>query len=324
MKVMLLNAQGYKDISPLVASITWSGDLQQAARKLEVNLAVSPHDAYLPKITIGLGNMLKLQTDDGVELMQGFVFSQQMSCEGNELQLTAFDGLIYLTKSQMSYNFRDMTAEAITRKVCGDLGIVPGNIIATGINQSCIALAKTGYEIIKTAYTAASRQTGKKYLPMMNQGKLDVIEKGIVVAAYELNNKTNLSNASYSESAENMVNRVVITDEKGNIIGRVQNDQWMKDYGLLQTIYQKEMDKDAAAAASSMLQDLERKASAEALGNTACITGKAVEVREPHTDLKGRFYIDGDTHNWKNGQHTMSLELEWDNKMDTGGIADAG
>ncbi len=322
MKVILLNSEGYKDLSPIVTSITWSGDLEQAARKLEVSLAVSPHDSYLPKIKTSLGNMLKLQTDDGNEILKGFIFSRELSYNGNELQLTAFDGLIYLTKSQMSFNFQNMTAEAITSKVCSDLGIIPGNIIATGIKQSYIAQARSGYEIIITVYTNASKQNGKKYLPVMNQGKLDVIEVGQKVVDYKLDNEYCLTNSTYSETIENMINRVIITDDKCNRIGSVQNDQWMKDYGMLQAVYQKEQDENSDIVASNMLKDRERKATVEALGNIECVTGRAVKVNEPYTgitDIGEReriFYINSDTHTWTDGKYTMSLILEWEKQLD--------
>lgn len=320
MKIVLLNGEGYQDISPVATSVAWSGALNQAARKLEVSLAVSPHDHYLPQVKTGLGNMLKLHAEDGRELLKGFIFSRELSYNGSELQLTAYDGLIYLTKSQMSYNFQNMTAEAITAKVCGDLGIIPGHLIATGVTQSYIAQAKTGYDIIMTAYTKASRQTGKKYLAMMNQGRLDVIEVGAVAAHYTLNNQHNLTHAGYTETIENMVNRVIITDDQGNRVGQVQNDQWMKDYGLLQAVCQKEPGKNPDTAARSMLKDRERQASIEALGNTGCLTGKAVMITEPYTGLtqpeEQKMFIINDTHTWSDGKYTMSLALEYEAQMD--------
>jgi hypothetical protein len=317
MKVILVNTEGYKDITQLVTSITWSGDYQQAARKLDITVAVSPHDVYLPKVFIGPGQMLKLQTNDGTELIKSFVFSRQKSYQGTDMQITAYDGLIYLTKSQMSYNFKNMTAEAITTKVCNDLGIIPGNIISTGIaQQSYLAQGKTGYEIIMTAYTAASKQNGKKYLPIMNNGKLDVIEKGAVTASYVLDNGLNLTNATYSDSLESMVNRVIITDDKGNTVGKVENAEWMKSYGMIQAIYQREQGKDANIIASGMLKGLERKASVDALGNIECITGRAIEIKEPYTGLSGLFFIDSDTHTWQNGQYSMNLTVSFQNMMD--------
>jgi len=77
------------------------------------------------------------------------------------MQITAYDGLIYLTKSKGTYNFKKMTAEAITKKVAGDFGISVGTLASTGIGQSFIADSQGIYDIIMQAYTGAAKQNGK-------------------------------------------------------------------------------------------------------------------------------------------------------------------
>mgnify|MGYP001470679857 CR=1 FL=1 len=66
-----------KDITEIVTSITWSGDYKQAARALEFGIAVHPHDAYLPRITLKMGDMVALIDDKGKELFQGYVFFKE-------------------------------------------------------------------------------------------------------------------------------------------------------------------------------------------------------------------------------------------------------
>ncbi|HHV75533.1 MAG TPA: hypothetical protein GXX41_13045 [Thermoanaerobacterium sp.] len=317
MKILLISNNSTLDISQLVTSIVWSGDYQQAARKLEINIAASPTDYYLPKVNITLGNMLKLLTDDGIELFQGYVFYRGKSISSNDLKITAYDGLIYLTKSKGTYNFKNITAEAITRKVAGDFNIPVGTLASTGIVQSFIADSQTIYDIIMQAYTGASKQNGKKYMPIMQQGKLNIIEKGKTVVNYVLSPDGNIQDATYSESIENMIDRVKIYDENKNLIGTVENADWIKLYGVLQDVYAKEKDKDAQTVAKNMLKGVEQTASLSGvLGNTDCITGNAVQVKEPYTGLVGLFYIDTDTHTWQNGQYTMDLGLSFQNVMD--------
>lgn len=314
MKVQLISDK-VSDISELVESITWSGDYQQAARRLEVSLVSSPTDYYLPKVDVKLGNMLKLLTDEGKELFRGYVFYRERSTVG--IKVTAYDGLVYLTKSKATYNFKKMTAEAITKKVAGDFGIPVGNLISTGIVQSFIADSQRIYDIIMQAYTGASKQNGKKYMPIMREGKLNVLEKGKVVVKYVLSSDSNIQDATYSESIENMINRVKIYDENKKLVGTVENAEWIKLYGVLQDVYVKEKDKDAKTVAKSMLKGMERSASLMGvLGNTDCITGCAVMVKEPYTGLNGLFYIDNDTHTWRDGQYTMALGLNFQNVMD--------
>lgn len=321
MKVLLLNGKETKDISQIVTTITWSGDHQQATRKLEINVAVSL-DQYLPKINIALGNMLKLLTDDNIELFRGYVFYKEKSNFISEMKITAYDGLIYLLKSKGTYNFKKMTAEAIVKKVAGDFGIPIGTLASTGITQSFIADGQTIYDIIMQAYTNAAKQNGKKYMPLMQQGKLNVIEKGKTVVTYELSADTNITDSTYSESIENMINRVKIYDENKNLIGTVENSEWIKLYGILQDVYVKETGKNPTIVARNMLKGIERAASLTGvLGNIECITGRAVKVKESYTGLTGLFYIDTDTHTWQKGQHTMDLGLAFQNMMDEKEVA---
>jgi hypothetical protein len=306
-----------KDITEIVTSITWSGDYKQAARKLEFGVAVSPHDYYLPKHYIALGDMIKLLDDKDKELFQGYVFTKEKSISGTEMMITTYDGLIYLLKSKGTYNFKNMSPEQITSKVCGDFGIPIGNLISTGITLNRIFDGESIYSIIMTAYTLASKRNGKKYIPRMINGKLHVIEKGKTVTEYVLDGESNIIDSTYSESIENMVNRVKIYDENGKQIGKVENADWIKKYGILQDVYKKEKGANVNAIAKSMLQGIEKTAEIEGLGNIECITGNAVKIKEPYTGLTGLFYIDNDEHTWQDGQHTMSLGLSFKNIMDS-------
>jgi cell wall-associated NlpC family hydrolase len=50
-------------------------------------------------------------------------------------------------------------------------------------------------------------------------------------------------------------------------------------------------------------------------GDTTCITGHGVQVKDTHTGLVGLFYIDSDTHTWEGGNYTIDLELNFKNIM---------
>ncbi|MFQ9792965.1 MAG: hypothetical protein ACLRX7_06820 [Acutalibacteraceae bacterium] len=52
------------------------------------------------------------------------------------------------------------------------------------------------------------------------------------------------------------------------------------------------------------------------LGDIRNITGNSVIVKEPSTGINGLFYIDGDTHTWKNGIYLNKLVLNLKNVMD--------
>lgn len=299
-----------KDITQLVTQVVWSGDYQQAARTLTLSITVSPTDANLPTVKIAMGNMVKLFDDDGSELFRGYAFSRDKSNANSEMPITAYDAMIYLIKSKGTYNFKKMTAEDITRKVASDFGIPIGKLVATKIPQSFIADAQAITDIINQAYTNAGSQNGKKYMINMNKGLLNVAEKGSIAASYILSDSTNISDSQYTESIENVIDRVKIYDDKNNQIGMVQNVNDVKSYGILQDIYKKESGKNANAVAKSMLKSIERASNLTALGNKDCTTGNAVTIQEPYTGVKGKFLINTDQHTWQDGQHTMQLTLD--------------
>lgn len=312
-RVVLAN----KNITQLCASIKWSGDKSQAARKLELGIAVSPTDANLPVVSMSMGNMVLLYDDTGNELFRGYIFSRDKSNSNAEMDVMAYDGLVYLLKSKGTYNFKKLTAEAIAQKLASDFGIPAGSLAATGIPLSFVADSQSIYDILMQAYSGAGAQNGKTYLPIMDGGKLNVIEKGAYTASCVLSDGANVTDSDYEESIEDMVDRVRIYDENSNPVGTVQNDAWVKAYGVLQDTYSKENGVYAATAAKSKLVGISQTASVTAYpGNTACITGAAVCLQEPFTGLSGLFYIDTDTHTWENGQYSMELVVDMQNLMD--------
>ena len=312
MTYQLLNSST-TDITQLVSKATWSGSLTEAARKLELSIVASPTDKYLPKVAIECGDMLKMFDDSGNELFRGYVFLRDRSYSSNEISITAYDGLVYLLKSKGTYNVKKMTAEAMTAKLLNEFSIPAGALAKTGISQSRIFDGVSIYEIIMTLYSKAAKQNGKKYKAVMQAGSLSVIEFGAVYSATVLNQ---ITDSSYGESLENMVNRVKVYDDKQKYIKTIENAANVKKYGLLQDTYNKEKDKDASTVAKSMLTSIEQTASVESLGDLSCTTGKAVKVSETYTGLTGIFWVNSDTHSFENAQHTMSLELSFKVMMD--------
>jgi hypothetical protein len=265
--------------------------------------------------------MVKFFTADGVERFRGYVFFKEKSSSGTEMRVTAYDGGVYLLKSKMTFNFKNMTPAQITQKVCQEVGITTGELANPGIPVSFIADSQSLYDIIMTAYNHASRVSGINYISIMRDGNLSVIQKGKTVAKYTIASEVGpdtvlISESAYSESIEGMVNRVKIYDDEQNEIGVVENADWIKHYGVLQDAYTQETDKNPQTVAKNMLRGVDQRASVQGIGNIECITGRAVTVKEPYTGLNGLFYIDSDEHIFEDGQHMMSLELNFKNMMD--------
>lgn len=315
-----------EDISNLIESATLSGDTSQAARVMEFTIACNPQDEYLPKIDLECGQTVYMYQKDDTsgeesEIFRGIVFYRERDTSSMVMRVTAYDYLIYLNKSKTTKKFKGILAENAVRQVCNELGIIPGNIVDTGIYVDFIADSKSGMEIIKAAMGYAAAALGKKYIPVMREGVMDIVEKGHLVESYTADDNINIEKTTYSESIEDMVNQVLIVDKDGNQQGHVKNDEDIKKYFLLQDVYKADDKQNTQTQAKALLKGKHNECSLSGIGEIHCKTGYAVIVN--NEQLQGKFYIKSDSHSIAGDVHTMNLQLEF-MEMLGGGTNGAG
>lgn len=307
------------DITEAVSSVSWAGSVSQAARTAEITVLNAPDDKNIEKLNlnIGAGDIVKLY-ENGEMIFFGEVQTAEKLSGYGTVTYSCMDLLVHLLRSTAVYNFENTTAEDITRKVCADFEIETGEIAASKAPiKKMIVDGSTIYDIIMQAYTKASRQTGDLYICRMIGSRLSVEIKGTEVQNFVLAEEYNITNSTYQETIENMVNVVKIYDDVGKQIGEVKQDEWIQKYGIYQQVYKKEKGINETTAATNMLAGIEKKVGLDGLdGNLKCIAGNAVEVQDQATELDGIFWIDSDTHTWENGTHIMNLELNFKNLMD--------
>ena len=305
---------GGKDLSQLVEKVTWSGDSKQVARKLTFSIATRSTDRFLPKVTINEGDSVLFKDGDRI-LFGGPIFDIEKSASGNLTTYTAFDLMFYINNSDISKVFDD-TPEAITAWICSHLGVPLGSASPTGVKVYLPWLGKKAYEAIMAAYTTASRQNGKKYIPLMqNVNQVYVIEKGALCGVV-LDGGYNLTDAAYKTSLQKLVNRVIVTDQNGNQTSVVEDAGSQSNYGVVQRVYKQEEGKDAASEAKALLYTMDQSATVTATSDTRAVSGYAIAVQEAVTGLYGKFYIESDTHTFEDGKEMMQLTLAFSNIMD--------
>ena len=307
---------GDKDLSELVETITWSGDSGQIARKLEFTIAKNTQDPNFPNVTINEGDQVLLQTDTGTFLFGGIIFDIEKMAGSNLVRYLAYDLIFYLTGSELTKDYNG-APEDIARDVCGALGITAGTMAATGITITNPCVKKTGYQVIQSSYTAAARKNGKKYQLMMTEvNRVSVIEKG-QDSGVILTGDSNLSDATYKTTLQNLVNKVLITNRKGTVVGIVEDTESQAAYGTIQKVLEQEEGKDAAAEAKNLLHGSDPSATVTGIpDDTRAMAGYALLVQEEETGLIGQFFIESDSHKYSNGESTMSLTLAFQNLMD--------
>jgi hypothetical protein len=307
------------NITPLAESIRWGGEIRQAARKLEVNLAFG-RDHYLPRQNIEIGSLLILKNGNK-EIIRGVIFEAAKDSDGG-YSIKAYDQLIYLLKNNGTYLFRNMRADEIIRKLCADFGIPAGTIPNTKEKLEKLLLRDMNiYDMCLIALTETTKRNGRKFFMRMQEGKLHVVEKGAQPLQWAIREGSNLISASYSENINETRNRVVIVGDKDQVLAKVEDRNLINQFGLLQELRREDNIKtgEAQIIAKNLLKELakmSREASITCLGIDEVVVGTAIQVEEGLTGLKGTFYVDSDDHSLENGQHMMTLKLNWTDEVD--------
>ena len=313
MRAFHITATGEKkEITELITTLTISGEYRSCSRRCSFGIVHGAADESTWLVTINLGDIIKVIDKDKV-MFYGIVWTKSKETETDEIAFTCQDYGIYLKKNQASYVFTNMTAEAITQKVCADFGIEIGSLAVTGVPINRIFFGTSLHDIIMTAYSLADE---KKYYLIFEGNLLYVLEKGKKEST-PLESGVNLMSSHVSESLEGMINRVRVYNKEDTLIKEFTEDADTKLYGFLTKVIRVSDGKeDYSKKAKKTLQGVDRKITVTNFGGSDYITGKKVQVQEPYTGLTGIFYIDGDEHNWKNGIYTNRLTLNFENMMD--------
>ncbi len=303
------------DITNIVSTITWSGSAYSAARSVEFTLLNPVGDKHFSIPTPALGDVIKLY-DDNKLLFYGKLIRRSRTGEAGTASFLAYDLLWYLLKNKATYKFKKKKPEQITRLICKDLKIKTKNIAKTNVIIPKIFFQnREYYNIILAAYTKAKKKNGIKYQPIMQGQYFSVIKKGALVDL-EIYQNEGITESSYEESLESMVNKVAIYNSKNKKIGTVSNKNWVKTYGAMQESIS--VDKgNGKKQAKNTLAGVDKTASITAIGDLRCLAGYGLKIHDTDTGLNGTFWIENDTHTFENGVHMMTLELAFKNAMET-------
>ncbi|WP_242840856.1 NlpC/P60 family protein [Metaclostridioides mangenotii] len=302
------------DLTNLVEKVTWSGDYKSPSRTLDFSVFSSAVDINTPSLDLPVGSTVCFYHNN-TELFRGMVIDRSRNSGNNSINYTCKDIGSRLVRSKYAYNFAEEKPEDIANKILKENGFIIGEILKTDYKYTKIFTQSSIYDIIMSAYTSATSKTGKKYMITTDIDKINVVEKGKTKLKVAFNEEDNLINTSFSESIDNVVNKVILIDQSGNKVNELKDDDSIKKYGLLQEIVQQQAE-GASQDLKASLQDVKKTCNLKGFGDTSCITGYGVEVKDTYTGLVGLFYIDSDKHTWTPGDYSIDLELNFQNIMD--------
>lgn len=318
MKIYLSKpASGTRDITKILSYWTWSGDKATISRQLTGEVAyIEGSGLPVPEI----GDLLTM-ADGGKKLFEGIVLHRSLGSEDSTMSFTAFDYGYYLQRNDGTYKFTGASPEEITRLACADREIPVAQLPTTGVRLWRKFAAVKLNQLITTAWTLASEKDGKVYAIRYTPDGLLVKERTVSSSSLVLKAASNLMNAVTKEDATQMVNSVAIYDANGNFLRRTGDSAAQKLCGVMEQHITQSAGKeaDADATAKKALEDgkLQKTVTVNVLGDTGLLTGETVVVREAKTGLTGVFWIDADSHTWKNRNYYTKLTLNCRNVMAT-------
>lgn len=303
-----------RDTTQLVQSITWTGDIRQTARELRAALVV-PRDGSVETPPLEEGAWLTLEAEEQIRFF-GPLIQCTTSSQSFVVNVSALDRGRYLAGNQGFYKFVDVTPEAATAQICGDFGIPTASLASTGIKLTQdFPGTSTLDQIIRKLYTMAGERNGKRYLiRFTGSGSLEVVEKP-TTATLEIAQTMGITN---TWNIEKLNNRAAIYTDDGALVRNVEDSTSMALNGLLSHVIVQRDGEDAGAQAQAWLEDngLQQNLTVEVPNPPLdLITGAAVSLRDTGSGVSGLFWVDSDTHTWKNGQHFGKFTLNFRNLM---------
>lgn len=299
-----------KDISSYIIKINWHGDIDTSARQLDFEIVYNPKDKNMTLIKMQAGDKITASYG-GLAFFSGVIFQTSRDSSSNIFSVSCYDRGVYLAKNKTTRKFKNCSVASVITQACNDVGISVGKL-CDGLNTivNFIADNMSYSEIIQKACSYAKAQNGKDYYYYIdNQEKLCVVHSKQKIDSYVLKADANIDHSNHSESIEDMVNTVMVVDDKGAQVSTVSNGGDVSKYGKMQAVYKVDKKQDTKTQAHAMLKPVDYKSSVSAIGNIQCISGCTITVQDEQ--LKGDFLITADSHTIENNKHTMDLDLRY-------------
>ena len=283
--------------------ISWGGSKDTVSRTLNFSVVYQPMDKTLPDYKMKKGDKV-YYSEDNKNFFYGYIERIDYSTDAGILNVSCTDLMKRLLKSKCTGRFRG-TLVQLANNICGSFGLKNGiendsqhihNIVSTG-DMSYYDILKTACDVMFERYCL---YLDGLTLKLANHDVINTFEIG-----------KNIRSSTFSQSMTDIVNKVLIIDNKGNLINTVQNSESINQYGLFQDVYTYDKDsRNNLADAALLLTDGENESSIVVDNDNNCISGRYVRVYEPINNFKGIFEIVTDEHTI-GADSSMSLQLEF-------------
>lgn len=291
--------------------ITWETSRKGTPGKLEFSVVKDE------VISFQEGNAVSFYKD-GENVFFGFVFSKKRDKE-KSIKVTAYDQIRYL-KNKDTYNFKNITAGGMVKKLAKDFNLRTGDIDDTKyIIENRLEDNKTLFDMIQSALDLTLQNKKKMYVLYDDFGKLTLkdIEKmqlDLVI------NEQSAENFDYTSSIDNdTYNKIKLSFNNDNAGKReiyiAEDGTNQNSWGILQYYESINENTNGKAKADALLSLYNRKTRnlsvSNAIGDIRVRGGSSVAVclQLGDIDIKKYMLVETVKHTFKGNEHFMDLTL---------------
>lgn len=318
MELLIDNKNGNVwDISEIVSEITWRTSRLGRPGSLEFTLTKgAPFQTR--EFAVNNGDVVRFRWN-GLGIFYGYIFSVEDSRD--ETKVTAYDQIRYLLASD-TYVFKGVTATDVVRRIAQDFGLRLGRLddtkyrITTMVEDGQMLL-----DIIDKALVLTAWNTGKLYVLYDDFGSLTLRDTATLVhdliigdesLAYDYQLRRSIDEDTYNviklyrDNKKTGKREVYVAQDSANIA------KW----GRLQLYQSVDEDKNEAQIKELLDQLIKLKnretlsLRLETLGDPRVRAGHYVRVILEEHGINQPYLVDECTHRFRDGEHTMTLDLK--------------
>ncbi len=319
--ILIKGTQGY-DISDLVIQLKWSGRKGSSSRTLEATLLDDDgHDNARAGVNVEEGHQC-IFSYDGAELFRGIIMKQGQT-QKKQLTFKAYDNGIYLANNKDTFVYTNKTATDIFKDICTRFGLPYSEAAQTTYKIPELAKPKTtAFDAIADALSQEYKATGIRHYIDSQKGSLRLLTRRENVMQWVLEVGQNIVSYSSDISIEKVKTRIKLLSDEGTVLAEKKDTALEKKIGVMQDIDEPDETLNTAQLeelATSMLKENstpDRNLKLTTLGLPEVISGLGVFVVIPALNINKTYYVDQDTHTFKDNYHSMSLVLNQANDFE--------
>lgn len=304
------------EVSGLVESVKWDGRRGSPTRTLTIKLLDDEgygHERSGIDIEEGYHVIFSWNSE---ELFRG-IFLRQTATQLKKAEYKAYDLGIYLSNNRDTFCYENKTATDVFKDVCNRFGIPVGTAAVTKYVIPDLTKAKTtGWDAIADAMSLEYDNTGDKYYVFAEKDTLSMKRRTDTYLQWVLEIGANITSYSYTVSLEKIKTRIKLLSKEGTVLAQEADEDAEKKIGTFQDVETPDESLNTAQLkelAKSMLEERKKPEKtltlSNALGIAEVISGVGVFIKIPRLGIRRSFYVDRDSHTFKDNYHSMSLTL---------------